>query len=145
MRFIKSFKLFESVQSYDFEFAGEEGDSNIYYFEDEFGNQFRVEIDRHPENEVEIRYLVKDDDKWTFKEVKTNIFRITETVIGKILIDFLERNDWVDSVKIVGLGKTTEKEPITQRTKLYWRYLSRNPIPGWELDKYGNEIYLDKI
>ena len=136
--------IFEFVESYPFEEGGKISGTYYYFFSDG-ANQFRVEIDRHPENEVEIRYLVKDDDKWTFKEVKTNIFRITETVIGKILIDFLERNDWVDSVKIVGLGKTTEKEPITQRTKLYWRYLSRNPIPGWELDKYGNEIYLDKI
>ena len=70
---------------------------------------------------------------------------MTETIIGKILNDFLNRNDWVETVKIVGLGKTTEKDAITQRTKLYWRYLNNNPITGWELDRYGNEIYLYKI
>jgi hypothetical protein len=142
MKHLLTYKLFESVQSYDWSFDELNG---VYYFKDEFNNQFRVEIDRHPENEVEIRYLTKDGDKWTFKEVKTNIFRVTETVMGQILKDFLSRNDWVQSVKIVGLGKTTEKEAITQRTKLYWRYLSNNPMDGWELDKYGNEIYLDKI
>lgn len=145
MRFIQSFKLFEAIQSYDFTYEGQEGPYWIYLLDDESGNQFKVEISRHPENEIELIYLVKDGDNWTYKEVKTNIWRLTETIIGKILKDFLNRNDWVETVKIVGLGKTTEKDAITQRTKLYWRYLNNNPITGWELDRYGNEIYLYKI
>ena len=145
MKFIQSFKLFEAIQSYDFTYEGQDGPYSIYLLNDEFGNQFKVEISRHPENEIELIYLVKDGDNWTYKEVKTNIWRLTETIIGKILNDFLSKNEWVEVVKIVGLGKTTEKEAITQRTKLYWRYLTRNPISGWELDRYGNEIYLYKI
>jgi hypothetical protein len=145
MKHLLRFKLFEAVQSYDWKFDGQDGNCWIYYFDDESGNQFRVEIERHPENEVEIRYLVKDGDDWNYKEVKTNVWKITETVMGQILKDFLSKNDWVQSVKIVGLGKVVENEPITQRTKLYWRYLNNNPIDGWELDRYGNEIYLDKI
>jgi hypothetical protein len=46
---------------------------------------------------------------------------------------------------IKGLGKGNESDAITQRTKVYYRYLQNNPIEGWELDRYGNEIYLDKI
>ena len=145
MKHILKFKLFESVQSYDFTYEGQEGPYWIYLLQDEFGNRFKVEISRHPENEIELIYLVKDGDNWTCKEVKTNIWRLTETIIGKILKDFISKNDWVQSVKIVGLGKVVENEPITQRTKLYWRYLNNNPIDGWELDRYGNEIYLDKI
>lgn len=145
MKFIQSFKLFESIQSYDFTYEGQDGTYWIYLLNDEFENQFKVEISRHPENEIELIYLVKDGDNWTYKEVKTNIWRLTETIIGKILNHFLILNDWVETVKIVGLGKNTEKDAITQRTKLYWRYLSNNPIQGWELDKYGNEIYLYKI
>lgn len=145
MKHILKFKLFESVQSYDFTYEEQEGPYWIYLLQDEFGNQFKVEISRHPENEIELIYLVKDGDNWTYKEVKTNIWRLTETIIGRILNDFLNRNDWVETVKIVGLGKTSEKEAVTQRTKLYWRYLNNNPITGWELDRYGNEIYLYKI
>ena len=145
MKHLITFKIFESVQSYDFTYEGQEGTSWVYLLKDEFENKFKVEISRRPENEVELIYLVKSGDNWTYKEVKTNIWKLTETIIGKILNDFLNRNDWVESVKIVGLGKKTEKEAITQRTKLYWRYLSNNPIQGWELDKYGNEIYLYKI
>jgi hypothetical protein len=145
MKFIQSFKLFESIQPYDFTYEGQDGTYWIYLLNDEFENQFKVEISRHPENEIELIYLVKDGENWTYKEVKTNIWRLTETIIGKILNDFLSKNEWVETVKIVGLGKNTEKDAITQRTKLYWRYLSNNPIQGWELDKYGNEIYLYKI
>jgi hypothetical protein len=145
MKHLLRFKLFEAVQSYDWKFDGQDGPYWIYLLHDEFGNRFKVEISRHPENEIELIYLVKDGDNWTYKEVKTNIWRLTETIIGRILNDFLNRNDWVETVKIVGLGKTTEKESVTQRTKLYWRYLNNNPIHGWELDRYGNEIYLYKV
>lgn len=145
MKFIQSFKIFESVESYDFKYEGKDGPNSIYKLKDEFGNNFIVEISRHPQNEVELIYLVENDGKWSFKEVKTNIWRLTETIIGKILNDFLSKNEWVESVKIVGVGKKMEKDAITQRTKLYWRYLNNNPIPGWNIDKYGNEIYLYKI
>jgi len=145
MKFIQSFKLFEAIQSYEFTYEGQDGPYWIYLLNDEFENQFKVEISRRPENEIELIYLVKDGNNWTYKEVKTNIWRLTETIIGKILNDFLSKNEWVETVKIVGLGKNTEKDPITQRTKLYWRYLNNNPIQGWELDRYGNEIYLYKI
>jgi hypothetical protein len=145
MKHLIKFKIFESVQSYDFTYEGQEGTSWVYLLKDEFENQFKVEISRRPENEVELIYLVKSGDNWTYKEVKTNIWKLTETIIGKILNDFLSKNEWVETVKIIGLGKNTEKDAITQRTKLYWRYLSNNPIQGWELDKYGNEIYLYKI
>jgi hypothetical protein len=145
MKHLLRFQLFEAIESYDFTYQGQDGPYWIYLLDDDFGNQFKVEISRHPENEVELIYLVKDGDNWTYKEVKTNIWRLTETIIGKILNDFLSKNEWVETVKIVGLGKTTEKEAITQRTKLYWRYLNNNPMRGWELDRYGNEIYLYKI
>lgn len=145
MKHLITFKIFESVKSYDFTYEGQEGTYWVYLLKDEFENQFKVEISRRPENEVELIYLVKSGDNWTYKEVKTNIWKLTETIIGKILNDFLNRNDWVESVKIVGLGKNSEKEAITQRTKLYWRYLNNNPMIGWELDRYGNEIYLYKI
>jgi adenylate kinase family enzyme len=57
-------------------------------------------------------------------------------------------------VGLPGSGKSTLAKKINKdngekyliiRTKLYWRYLNNNPIPGWELDRYGNEIYLYKI
>jgi hypothetical protein len=42
------------------------------------------------------------------------------------------------------MSKRNEKSEITQRTNVYYRFLKNNPIYGWDLDRYQNEIYLDK-
>jgi hypothetical protein len=142
MKHIKS--IFESIESFPFENGGHDG-ATYYYFFSDGQNEFRVEIDRKPEGEVEILYRVKEGDEWTFKVVQTNIFRLLKTIFGGIIPDFISKNDWCQMITIKGLGKGTESDAITQRTKVYYRYLQNNPIEGWELDKYGNEIYLDKI
>ncbi len=144
MKFIKSYKLFESSQPYNFIYAGKEGAQYIYYFSDEFENQFRVEFDHLPQNESELRYLVRDNNNWCYKEVSSNIFRITETLFGSILPHFIENNDWCQMIIIKGLASSKEKQEVTRRTKVYWRYLQNNPIKGWSLDRYINEIYLDR-
>ena len=142
MKYLKS--IFESIESYPFEEAGKI-DGTYYYFFSDGQNEFRVEIDRKPEDEAEILYRVKEGEDWTFNVVQTNIFNLLKTIFSKIIPDFVSKNDWCQMITIKGLGKGTEKEPIHQRTKVYYRYLQNNPIAGWELDRYGNEIYLDKI
>jgi len=142
MRYIKS--IFESIESFPFEDGGLEG-ATYYYFFSDGQNEFRVEIDRKPEGEAEILYRVKEGDEWTFKVVQTNIFSLLKTIFSGIIPDFISKNDWCQMITIKGLGKGTEKYPLHQRTKVYYRYLQNNPIDGWELDRYGNEIYLDKI
>lgn len=136
--------IFEFVETYTFEDGGLQGATHYYFFSDG-QNEFRVEIDRKPEGEAEILYRVKNDTEWTFDIVQTNIYRILKTIFGSIIPDFIEKNTWCEMITIKGLGKETEKEPISKRTKIYYRYLQNNPIEGWELDRYGNEIYLDKI
>ena len=142
MKFITS--IFEFVESYSFEEAGKIEETYYYFFSDG-SNDFRVEIDRKPEGEVEILYRVKEGNEWTFSIVPTNIYRILKTIFGEIIPDFISKNPWCQMITIKGLGKENEKEALSQRTKIYYRYLQNNPIDGWELDKYGNEIYLDKI
>ena len=143
MKYLTKYRLFESIEPYKFQYIGKERASYIYKFSDGI-NEFRVEIDRLPDGEAELRYLVKDGESWSFKEVKTNIFKVCETVFGVILRDFINKNEWCSMIVINGLGKESEKESYTQRTKVYWRYLSNNPINGWSIDKYNNEIYIDR-
>lgn len=142
MKRLLNFTLFESsVGAYNFT----KDDEFHYYFNDEFGNEFMVEFDRIG-NEVEVVYLVKDNTKkyfkWSYKEVSTNIFKVTETILGRILPDFLASNDWVEEVLIKGLSKEKESDIISKRTKWYLRYLKNNPIEGWNLDYYQNDIFL---
>ena len=46
MKWLKPIKLFESVQSYQFD----KGDDFHYYFTDEFKNEFMVEFDKIGDN-----------------------------------------------------------------------------------------------
>jgi len=144
MKWIKPINLFESVQSYQFD----KGDDLHYYFIDEFRNEFMVEFDKIGDNEVECVYLVKDNTKqhfkWTYKEVKTNIFKVTQTILSDIIIDFMKNNPNIEEILIKGLSKEKEKDFISQRTKWYLRFLERNPIEGWSVERSGNEIYLFK-
>jgi hypothetical protein len=142
MKHLKS--ILESIESYPFEYGGLEGATYYYYFSDG-QNEFRVEIDRKPQSEAEVVYRVKTGDNWTFELVQTNIFSLLKTIFNGIIPDFINKNDWCSEITIKGLGKGNESDAITQRTKVYYRYLQNNPIEGWELDRYDNEIYLDKI
>ena len=67
MKKLVSFKLFESIQSYDFRSISDDE----YLFEDEFSNFFKVEFKKIDDDLVEVIYLVKEGDSWTYKEVKT--------------------------------------------------------------------------
>ena len=142
MRHLKS--IFESIEFYPFEYGGLKGATYYYYFSDG-KNDFRVEIDRKPQGEAELVYRVKTDGEWSFELVQTNIFSLLKTIFSGILPDFISKNDWCFEITIKGLGKENESDEITQRTKVYYRYLKNNPIDGWEIDRYSNEIYLNKI
>jgi hypothetical protein len=145
MKYLRKYRLFEAVECYKYALNKTTEDITVYNFTD--GTyKFRVEFDRNfDEGESELQWFVWNGTTWTFEEVPTNIYSMTKTVLGNILPEFLKNNDWCTSMLIKGAAKGKEKSEITQRTMAYLRYLRGNPIPGWSLDTYINEIYLDKI
>jgi hypothetical protein len=96
---------------------------------------------------TELAYYVKDvKGNWSVSEITNsgNIFSITKTVYGSILRDFLTDSD-VSRVFITGVGKTLEKDYVTQRTKVAYRYLNKNLSNDFKITLIGNKIFVDKI
>lgn len=74
----------------------------------------------------------------------SNIYKILKTVFTHILKDFISNNKWCSIIKIIGSGKSIEKEQTTQRTKVYVRYFKNHPIDGWTMVNVNNTIFLKK-
>lgn len=148
--------LLEEVQSYQWELVSD-GDKKVKYtFDDANGNSYLVEIKNLPgiKNDLstswELVYFVVDEDQYSrffsvSKVVNVNPYRTLQTVFGDILRDFIKRKSWDKTIMIHGLAKDREREFISQRTKVYVRFLERNPIPGYKLTQYGNRINLTKM
>lgn len=127
-----------------------------YGFKDVDGNEYMVLFKndtRGPNgselgSSYELTYFVWDLEigEWSIsKIVNSNIFRLTNTVFGEILSSFLKTKTWVKMVRIEGLRKEGEGEfDITKRTRLYSRYLKRNPVEGYDMQISGNKIALTK-
>ena len=62
-----------------------------------------------------------------------------------ILNDFIIRFSWIKTIYFIGLAKESEREYISSRTKMYVRYLTTNPVPGYRLKFNGNKIELNKM
>ena len=151
MKYLKSYN--ESVQSYDWELESDNERLVKYTFEDSESNRYLVEFKnirngKYLGTEYELVYFVYDESVSNYnvsKIVNVNPFKISQTVFGDILNDFLKRKSWAKVIRIEGLSKNVEKQYVSQRTKMYMRFLERNPIDGYRLENYGNRINLIKI
>ena len=119
---------------------------------DVVGNRYLVEFKNIPilrtgdlSTTYELLYFVLNDDHYSVsKVVNVNPYRVLKTVFGDILNDFTNRFR-VKTIYFVGLAKEREREYISSRTKMYVRYLTMNPIPGYRLQNAVNSIKLNKI
>jgi len=151
--------IFESVESYQWELVSDVGDNSkktTYSFIDSIGNKYNVEFNgklnlrqKRTESitEYELSYYVYDESNQSYtstKIVNVNPYRILQTVFGGIINDFVKRNHLVKKITMFGLSKDREKHFISQRTRMYVRYLERNPIPGFTMTNYSNTINLIK-
>lgn len=128
-----------------------------YWLEDNYGNEFLVVFKNDTigpsmkpilGNSYEMTYYTKDPEtlEWSVSYiVNTNVYRLIQTILGDILSDFVETRPWVNKIRLEGLAKKGETD-ITKRTKLYLRYFTNNPLPGFKIDKIStNRINLVKI
>ena len=145
--------LLESIESYEFQLLSDDPMLFKYSFIDVVGNKYLVELKNTPVGKVgilsniyELVYFVEDKGEYSVsKIVNVNPYRVLQTVFGDILNDFISRCSWAKTIYFIGLSKDRERDYVSSRTKVYYRYLQNNPIDGWEIDRYSNEIYLNKI
>ena len=141
MKYLTKYKLYESVIPYDYKF--DETDLSYEFSDGE--NNFDVEFTYITEDNLyELKWYLNKGGIYTYDIINGNVYRILETILGRILNDFISKVSDCTSILIQGMSKRQEDNEITQRTNVYYRYLKNNPILGWSLDRYKNEIYLDK-
>ena len=147
MKYIKSFKLLlESIEIYDYSLTDDNNKIVKYNFLDQDNNEYLVEFKRKSSSEYELTYYVYDIDikDWSVsKIVNVNSWRLTKTIFGSILNDFIKRKN-VDKVSLIGLSKDQEQNYISKRTNMYVRFLERNPINGYSVESFGNKINIIK-
>ncbi len=151
---------------YDF-LVVDEKDTNVkYQFSDDFGNNFLVvfkndtvgpAFSKRVGDSWEVIYLVEVDSTdnsinktewngrfWSIEKiVPTSIYKVVSTVLGDITTDFLSNHPETRMIRLEGLSKNGESG-LTKRTKLYKRFLERNPIDGYSVEDKGNRIFIVK-
>lgn len=145
--------LLESIESYEFQLLSDDPMLFKYSFIDAVGNKYLVELKNKPVGKVgilsniyELVYFVEDKGEYSVsKIVNVNPYRVLQTVFGDILNDFISRCSWAKTIYFIGLSKDRERDYVSSRTRVYMRYLTMNPVPGFNLQVAGNEIKLTKI
>lgn len=151
---------------YDFSVVDEKDTNVKYQFSDDFENNFLVvfkndtvgpAFSKRVGDSWEVIYLVEVDSTdnsvnktewngrfWSIEKiVPTNIYKVVSTVLGDITTNFLSNHPETRMIRLEGLSKNGESG-LTKRTKLYKRFLERNPIDGYLVEDKGNRIFIVK-
>jgi hypothetical protein len=150
MKHIHNYNLFLESNSYVNSLSRDNNYYVDYTFKDDLGNKFLVQFKNITigkgdlSKEYTMSYFVWDDNiqDWSVsKLVESSPWKIVSTVLGDIVNDFLKRKSFLcNKLQFEGLAKENEKNYMTQRTKMYLRYLSNNPISNFKMSNYGNNI-----
>ena len=149
MKYLKPF--LEEVKSYSYELISDDPKLVKYGFVDIESNNYLVEFKNISNSKslgttYELVYFVEDETGYSVsKIVNVNIYSVLQTIFKDILTDFISRFSWAKSIFFIGLAKDREKNFITLRTKIYMRYLTRNPVSGFRVSQAGNTIRLNRI
>lgn len=143
MRYLK---LFEEINGRSEPYKWSKKDNNNYLFEDDNLNDYWVEFIKTGSGKYEMKFYSQEPTfgEWSLYVLTgSNIYRVLETIFGEIVTSFLNETK-PKELFIQGLGRDKEREFVTSRTKVYNRYLERNPINGYKTTLIGNNIYLRK-
>lgn len=151
MKYLNSISdlLMESIESYQWELTFDTDKQVNYKFNDILGNTYLVSFIRNSakEDSYELTYYVHDKEQGYYsvsRVVNVNPYKTIQTVLGDILIDFINiRSPY--KISLEGLSKDRERSYVSQRTKVYLRFLERSPINGYRMENFGNKINLIKI
>jgi len=150
MKHIHNYNLFLESKAYVNSLSRDNNYYVDYTFEDDLGNKFLVQFKNITigkedlSKEYTMSYFVWDDNiqDWSVsKLVESSPWKIVSTVLGDIVNDFLKRKSFLcNKLQFEGLAKENEKNYMTQRTKMYLRYLTNNPVSNFKMRNYGNNI-----
>lgn len=118
-----------------------------YLFNDDLNNKFLVSFEEKGDNKYSVSYYVWDESisEWSVsKMLKSNPWKIIETIFHDILNDFLKLRPDCEKIEFTGLSKDIEKDYISQRAKIYKRFLKRNTPKNFLIKNYGNIIILER-
>ena len=146
----------ESNSFSDFNITRDDNYYVEYTFSDNKGNRFLVQFKNITigknalSKEYTMSYFAWDSEinNWSVsKLVSSSPYKIVSMVLGKILNDLVVRKSFLcNKVQFEGLAKENERDYMTQRTKMYLRYLGNNPVPNFKMTNYGNNtITLTRI
>ena len=120
----------------------------VYHFETEYEVEYEVRFARKKENILHavIAFGVLNEEYEGEEYALTNkgdVFKVMRTIITIIQI-YGEKHPNTQVFEFTGVFKEGEDTELSQRTKLYLRYLPRIFDESWVITMEGNKIFVSK-
>ncbi|MFT4600169.1 MAG: hypothetical protein ACI857_000339 [Arenicella sp.] len=120
----------------------------VYHFVTEYEVEYEVRFARKKENILHavIAFGVLNEEYEGEEYALTNkgdVFKVMRTIITIISI-YGERHPNTQVFEFTGVFKEGEDTELSQRTKLYLRYLPRIFDETWKITMEGNKIFVTK-
>lgn len=120
----------------------------VYHFETEHEVEYEVRFARKKENILHsvIAFGVLNEEYEGEEYALTNkgdVFKVMRTIIEIIRL-YGEKHPNTQVYEFTGVFKEGENTELSQRTKLYLRYLPRIFDESWKISMEGNKIFVTK-
>jgi len=121
----------------------------VYHFVTEYEVEYEVRFARKKENILHsvIAFGVLNEEYEGEEYALTNkgdVFKVMRTIIEIIRL-YGEKHPNTQVYEFTGVFKEGENTELSQRTKLYLRYLPRIFDDSWKITMEGNKIFVTKI